>query len=188
VTDLAENHRNRRTGKVCLAASRAACVLAFGAVLGLSAAVAQPLAGKANQNGLYSDANGDPTYNIDKDGKTDWATYSGFRRYHSECHVCHGPDGMGSSYAPPLKDSLKTMSYGDFLATVAQGRKNLENGQEKVMPELGLNKNVMCYIDDIYTYLKARSDGALDRGRPPGHEDKPKAWQDAQDRCMGAPS
>jgi hypothetical protein len=80
------------------------------------------------------------------------------------------------------------MSYTDFLSTVAQGRRNLENGQEKVMPQLGLNKNVMCYIDDIYVYLKARSDGVVDRGRPPDHEPKPKAWQDAQDSCLGPPS
>ncbi|MGO9432444.1 c-type cytochrome, methanol metabolism-related [Rhodoblastus sp.] len=163
-------------------------LFALCAVLGLCAAKAEPLPAAPNADGKYSDANGDPTYNIDKDGKTDWYTYSGFLRYHSECHVCHGPDGMGSTYAPALKDTLKTMSYTDFVATVAQGRKNLENGQEKVMPELGLNKNVMCYIDDIYTYLKARSANALDRGRPAGHEPKPKAWQDAQDGCMGAPS
>jgi methanol metabolism-related c-type cytochrome len=181
VTDLAENHPNRRTGKVCLA-------LSLCALLGLGAAKAEPGPAATNEDGKYTDANGDPTYHIDKDGKTDWYTYSGFRRYHSECHVCHGPDGMGSSYAPPLKDSLKTLSYSQFLAVVAQGRKNLENGQEKVMPELGLNKNVMCYIDDIYVYLKARSDDSVARGRPPDHEAKPKAWQDAQDSCMGAPS
>jgi methanol metabolism-related c-type cytochrome len=185
VTDLAEKQTNRRAGKVCFTAS----LFALCAVLGLSAAkAAGPQTPASNQDGKYTDANGDPTYNINKDGKTDWYTYSGFRRYHSECHVCHGPDGMGSTYAPPLKDSLKTMSYTDFLSTVAQGRRNLENGQEKVMPQLGLNKNVMCYIDDIYVYLKARSDGVVDRGRPPDHEPKPKAWQDAQDSCLGPPS
>ena len=43
---------------------------------------------------------------IIKDGKVDYGTYNGFRRYHSFCHVCHGPDAMGSSYAPALKLSL----------------------------------------------------------------------------------
>ena len=33
------------------------------------------------------------------------------------------------------------------------------------MPALGDNPNVMCYIDDIYVYLKARADGVLPRGR-----------------------
>jgi methanol metabolism-related c-type cytochrome len=184
VTDLAKNNQNRRTGKGRLALS----LFALCAVLGASAAKADPTPPASSKDGQYKDANGEPTYSVAADGKTDWYTYSGFLRYHSECHVCHGPDGMGSTYAPPLKDSIKTLSYTDFLTIVAGGRTNLENGQEKVMPELGLNKNVMCFIDDIYTYLKARSDGAIDRGRPPGHEPKPKAWQDAVDSCMGPPS
>lgn len=184
MTDLAEHYRRRPTGKLRLAVS----LFAFFAVLGLDAAKAGPSPAASNEDGKYIDANGDPIYNIGKDGKTDWYTYSGFLRYSAECMRCHGPDGMGSTYAPALKDSLKTLSYTDFLATVAGGRRDFENGQDKVMPELGLDKNVMCYIDDIYTYLKARSDDALDRGRPAGHEPKPKAWQDAQDSCMGAPS
>src|SRR5271167_3776118 len=116
-----------------------------------------------SEDGKYSDKEGNPTYKIAADGTVDWYTYSGFLRYHSECHVCHGPDGMGSTYAPALADSLKTMNYATFMATVAQGKTDLAAGQEKVMPSLGLNKNVMCYIDDIYVYLKARADDALPR-------------------------
>ncbi len=142
----------------------------------------------SSQDGKYFDANGEPTYKIGPDGKVDWYTYSGFQRYSAECLRCHGPDGMGSSYAPALANSLKTLSYGDFLSTVANGRKNLEGGQEKVMPTLGLDKNVMCFIDDIYIYLKARSDDALGRGRPPGKEPKPKAWEEGVNACMGPPS
>ena len=67
-----------------------------------------------NEGGKYYDTNGNPTYNIGSDGKVDWFTYSGFRRYHSECHVCHGPNGDGSSFAPALKTSLTTMNYSDF--------------------------------------------------------------------------
>lgn len=140
------------------------------------------------QDGKYTNSDGEPTYHVASDGKVDWYTYSGFQRYSAECMRCHGPDGMGSTYAPALKDSLKRLSYSDFISTVANGRKNLEAGQEKVMPTLGLDKNVMCFIDDIYTYLKARSDGAVDRGRPASHDPKPKAWQDAEDVCMSAPS
>ena len=50
-----------------------------------------------SEDGKYFDAQGEPTYHIAADGTVDWYTYSGFRRYHSECHVCHGPDGLGSS-------------------------------------------------------------------------------------------
>lgn len=152
------------------------------------ASAAPAEAAPAPVDGKYTTADGAPTYHVGPDGKVDWYTYSGFQRYSAECLRCHGPDGMGSSYAPALKDSLKTLSYTDFLGIVANGRKNLGAGQEKVMPQLGLDKNVMCFIDDIYVYLKARSDGAVGRGRPPGHDPKPKAWEEAEDSCMGSPS
>lgn len=158
----------------------------FAALAVTGAAHCDPKKPASEQDGKYFDADGNPTYNVGPDGKVDWSTYSGFLRYHSECHVCHGPDGMGSSYAPALVDSLKTIDYPTFLATVAQGKKDLAGGQEKVMPTLGTNKNVMCYIDDIYVYLKARSDDAIGRGRPPSHEPKSKSWDAAQDACMGA--
>jgi len=138
------------------------------------------------EDGKYFDKDGNPTYKIQADGTVDWYTYSGYVRYHSECHVCHGPDGMGSSYAPALKDSLKTLSYNDFLGVVAAGRKNVNTAQENVMPEFGLNKNVMCVIDDIYVYLRARANDALGRGRPAKHEEKPESAKKWQDSCFGS--
>jgi methanol metabolism-related c-type cytochrome len=138
-----------------------------------------------SEDGKYFDKEGNPTYKIQADGTVDWYTYSGYRRYHSECHVCHGPDGMGSSYAPALKDSLKTMSYGDFMAIVASGRKNVTTSQENVMPAFGDNPNVACYLDDLYIYLRARANDALGRVRPAKHEDKSKAYTDAENSCMG---
>ena len=114
----------------------------------------------------------------------DWPTYSGFRRYHSDCHVCHGPDGEGSSYAPALSQSLKSISYSDFLGAVASGKRNVNTAQENVMPAFGTNPNVMCYVEDIYVYLRARSDGAIGPVRPAKHDDKPKAYAEAEDTCM----
>ena len=138
-----------------------------------------------DDDGKYFDKDGNPTYKIQADGTVDWYTYSGYVRYHSECHVCHGPDGMGSSYAPALKDSLKTLSYNDFLGIVAAGRKNVNTANENVMPSFGTNKNVMCVIDDIYVYLRARANDALGRGRPAKHEDKPESAKQWQDSCFG---
>jgi methanol metabolism-related c-type cytochrome len=138
-----------------------------------------------SENGKYLDKEGNPTFKVGSDGTVDWYTYSGFRRYHSECHVCHGPDGMGSTYAPALKDSLKTTDYADFLGVVATGRRNVSSSQENVMPAFGDNKNVVCYLDDIYVYLRARAHDAVGRGRPAKHEDKPPAVQKAEDACMG---
>jgi methanol metabolism-related c-type cytochrome len=137
-----------------------------------------------SENGKYLDKEGNPTFKVGSDGAVDWYTYSGFRRYHSECHVCHGPDGMGSTYAPALKDSLKTMSYADFLGVVATGRQNVSSSQENVMPAFGDNQNVVCYLDDLYVYLRARANDAVGRGRPAKHEDKPPAVQKAEDACM----
>jgi methanol metabolism-related c-type cytochrome len=92
---------------------------------------------------------------------------------------------MGSTYAPALKDSLKTMSYPDFLGVVASGRKNVSSSQENVMPAFGANPNVACYMDDLYVYLRARASDAVGRVRPAKHEDKPPAAQQAEDSCMG---
>jgi methanol metabolism-related c-type cytochrome len=138
-----------------------------------------------SEDGKYLDSQGNPTYKVQADGTVDWYTYSGYRRYHSECHVCHGPDGMGSTYAPALKDSLKTSGYGDFLGVVASGRKNVNTAQENVMPAFGDNPNVACYMDDLYIYLRARANDAVARGRPPKHEDKTPAYTQAENSCMG---
>jgi methanol metabolism-related c-type cytochrome len=138
-----------------------------------------------SEDGKYLDKEGNPTFKVASDGTVDWYTYSGYRRYHSECHVCHGPDGMGSTYAPALKDTLKMMSYGDFFGVVASGRKNVSTSQENVMPAFGDNPNVACYMDDIYVYLRARAYDEVGRMRPAKHEDKPDAYTKAENSCMG---
>ena len=138
-------------------------------------------------NGKYFDKDDTPTFKIESDGTVDWYTYSGFRRYHSDCHVCHGPDGEGSTYAPALKDSLKSISYADFIGAIASGRKNINTASEKVMPAFGTNPNVMCYIDDLFVYLRARANDAVPRGRPAKRAEKPKAAEEAENKCLGPP-
>jgi methanol metabolism-related c-type cytochrome len=123
-------------------------------------------------------------YRIDESGVVDWYTFSGFRRYHAECHVCHGPDGLGSSFAPALADSMKSLTYDDYLEVVVNGRENVTSSSDNVMPGFGENVNVMCFIDDIYAYLMARADGALGRGRPK-KEPKPQEAKERDDSCMG---
>jgi methanol metabolism-related c-type cytochrome len=137
-----------------------------------------------SDEGAWTDKDGNPTFKVEKDGSVDWGTYIGFTRYSAECLRCHGPDGMGSTYAPALIDSLKTLGYSDFYATVAGGKKAVSASQDLVMPAEGLNKNVMCFITDIYSYLRARSDGAVGRGRPEKHAPKPAGYEKAVDECM----
>jgi len=143
-----------------------------------------PTAVKQTSTGEYLDGHGSPTYKVTEDGKVDWYTYSGYRRYHADCHVCHGPDGLGSTYAPALKDSLKTIGYGDFLVIVAGGRENVTTSQENVMPAFGNNHNVVCYLDDIYVYLRARSNDVWGRARPSSHEDKTDDYRKHEESCM----
>lgn len=141
--------------------------------------------GTKDEEGKYRLPDGTLTYNAAEDGTVDWYTYSGYKRYHSECHVCHGPGAEGSSFAPALKDSLKTMDYQTFVTTVMSGRIRDVAGTEFVMPALGDNKNVACFIDDLYAYIKSRSDDAVPFGRPEKREDKPQAAKDYEDACFG---
>lgn len=125
-----------------------------------------------------------PTFDISADGTLDWPTFSGYRRYHAECHVCHGPDGEGSTYAPALKNSVMRMDYYDFIAIVAAGKQRVDAADNQVMPAFGVNPNVMCYLDDIWSYLRARGDDAIGRGRPAKRADKTEAFAAAEKACM----
>ena len=136
-------------------------------------------------NGMWQDKDGNPTPHFAKDGTMDWFTFSGYRRYGANCLQCHGPDALGSSYAPSLVDALKTLDYGTFLQTVAAGKKDVNNSSNLVMPSFGDNKNVQCYVNDIYVYLRARALGLLDRQRPSKHEDKPEIYGAQETACLG---
>ena len=72
-----------------------------------------------------------------------------------------------------------------FLRTVAGGKKDVSSSQDLVMPAQGENKNVMCFIDAIYSYLRARGDDAVGRGRPEKHAPKPAGYEKAENECMG---
>ncbi len=160
---------------LCLAGGFAAPVMAEDAVDPAIYEVAYA------EDGRYFNADDVPTFNIAEDGTVDWLTFSGFRRYHAECHVCHGPDGEGSTYAPAVKNSAVSLGYDGFFEVVVNGR---ENGNS-VMPHFGDNRNVMCYLDDIYVYLKARGLDAVPRGRPAKKEAKSDVIREDEDACMG---
>jgi len=137
------------------------------------------------EDGRYRNKDGDPQYVVTKDYMVDWGTWNGFRRYHDACHVCHGPNALGSTFAPALADSLKTMDYSTFIATVSGGRTVNRAGTTYVMPAFGSDRNIMCYIDDIYTYIKARSTDAMPPGRPNSREDVAPETQKAANDCTG---
>jgi methanol metabolism-related c-type cytochrome len=155
----------------------AICLIGLAAPLSAQDAASDDANLKADHQeaGRWMTADGVPTYKIEEDGTVDWATFSGFRRYHSECHVCHGPDGEGSTYAPPLKKSALALDYYDFIEIVASGRQKVGASQNSVMPALGTNPNV---------YLKARGANAVDRGRPAKKVAKSDEFAAAEASCM----
>ena len=131
-------------------------LVAAAGVLALGLAAAPLASGRAEEEKPYRVEN----------GRVDKETFNGYRRYGNSCLQCHGPDGSGSSYAPNLTESLKHMTREQFNETVINGRQNVTQTQQNVMPSFGQVEDVVLYLDDIYAYLKARSDGALGRGRP----------------------
>jgi methanol metabolism-related c-type cytochrome len=176
--------RDVRVRHVIVAIVLAGAPLVIGAGIVFADGSGNPAAVKS-EDGKYFDKEGNPTYKVQGDGTVDWSTYSGFRRYHSDCHVCHGPDGEGSTYAPALSDSLKRISFPDFSNVVVNGRKTVASGQESVMPGFGTNPNVMCYLDDIFVYLRARANDAIPRGRPQKREEKLESVAKAEASCLG---
>jgi mono/diheme cytochrome c family protein len=94
------------------------------------------------------------------DGKVDAKTYNGYRRFHAGCNHCHGQDGLGSTFGPSLVERLPDLEA--FRRIVRDGT----GGGAALMKGFAGDPNVAPYIDDIYAYLQARADGALDRGRP----------------------
>jgi len=128
-------------------------MVGLAAAVGLLAAEARVAAGPAAERGR------DPLYRV-IDGKVDKRTYNGYRRYNSICIHCHGPDGIGSSFAPSL--IAAPLDLPAFRQVVLAGR-TIGNS---VMKGFAGDGNVEPYIEDIYAYVRARADGALGRGRP----------------------
>jgi mono/diheme cytochrome c family protein len=91
--------------------------------------------------------------------KVDANTMKGFRAWRqAACDRCHGPNQEGM-VGPSLINSLKTLSKDEFVATVKNGR------LDKGMPSFGTNPAVTESIDQLYAYLKGRSDGAITRAK-----------------------
>jgi len=174
------SHSNQKTSKIFKVAAND---------VHLAAADAPSLPdGKYKEDGKYFDKEDEPIYNKNDKDQWDWLTYNGNRRYHAECHVCHGPLGLGSSFAPALAESLKTMTYDQFRETVTNGRSIKQtDGSSNVMPAFGTNKNVMCFLDDFYVYLKARADGAMGKvfHNKLKKEGKSKEIREEEAACFG---
>jgi mono/diheme cytochrome c family protein len=98
-----------------------------------------------------------------EDGKVDPDTYEGYLVYTRACMACHGPDGLGSSFAPNLIRAVERRGWENFAGTIASGRE-VQPGQ--VMPSFADDPYVMGNIPKLFSYMRARGEGGLGRGRP----------------------
>jgi mono/diheme cytochrome c family protein len=91
--------------------------------------------------------------------KVDPNTMKGFRTWRqAACDRCHGANQEGL-VGPSLINSLKTLTKEEFVKTVRDGR------LEKGMVSFATSVQVMDNIDNLYAYLKGRSDGAITRAK-----------------------
>jgi mono/diheme cytochrome c family protein len=88
------------------------------------------------------------------------AILNGYRRYNSACNHCHGPDGVGSTFAPSLIE--QPLPFARFRTVVEQGSAS----GTAVMRGFADDPNVAPYVRDIWLYLEARAGGSVGRGRP----------------------
>lgn len=104
-------------------------------------------------------AGGNAPYTVAEGNKVDAQTLSGWKTWRAmACERCHGAAQEGM-VGPSLVDSLKVLSKDQFKTVVLKGR------IEKGMPNFDGSKMVSENIDNLYGYLKGRSDGAIQPGR-----------------------
>ena len=101
----------------------------------------------------------DKPYTVVEGYKVDAETMKGFRAWRAAaCDRCHGANQEGL-VGPSLVNSLKTLTKEEFIVTVTNGR------LEKGMQSFGNSPVVMDNMNQLYAYLKGRSDGAITRAK-----------------------
>jgi mono/diheme cytochrome c family protein len=135
-----DNNSSRVAGRaLLLAASLALC----------DAAGADPAPAGAQEK-LYTVVDG---YKVDS------RTMDGFRAWRAAaCDRCHGASQQGL-VGPSLLESFKTLNKETFVKTIKEGR------LEKGMPSFSESPTVMQHLDELYAYLKGRSNGDITRAK-----------------------
>ena len=101
----------------------------------------------------------DKPYTVVDGYKVDAETMKGFRAWRAAaCDRCHGANQEGL-VGPSLVNSLKVLTKAEFVTTVTNGR------LEKGMQSFGNSPVVMDNMNQLYAYLKGRSDGAITRSK-----------------------
>ncbi|WP_426195312.1 c-type cytochrome [Massilia sp. DWR3-1-1] len=98
-------------------------------------------------------------YTVVDGNKVDSQTLQGWRTWRAlACERCHGAAQEGL-VGPSLLTSLKVLTPDEFKNTVLHGR------VARGMPNFDGSKLVVDNVDNLYAYLRGRSDGAIKAGR-----------------------
>ena len=100
-----------------------------------------------------------PLYTVKDGNQVDPKTLAGWKTWRAmACERCHGASQEGL-VGPALVNSLKVLTKDQFHTTITQGR------VEKGMPNFGGVQLVQDNWENLYAYLKGRSEGNI----APGH-------------------
>ncbi|HUL42640.1 MAG TPA: c-type cytochrome [Burkholderiales bacterium] len=99
-----------------------------------------------------------PLYTVVDGNLVDPKTLEGWHTWRAmDCERCHGAQQQGL-VGPSLIEGLKKLTKEQFETTVLNGRPGT------IMPSFKASKTVTTNIDNLYAYLKGRSDGAIKPG------------------------
>ncbi len=97
-------------------------------------------------------------YTVVDGNKVDPKTLAGWKTWRAmACERCHGASQEGL-VGPALVNSLKVLTKDQFHTTITNGR------LEKGMPPFGAVKLVQDNWENLYAYLKGRSEGNIMAG------------------------
>jgi mono/diheme cytochrome c family protein len=98
------------------------------------------------------------TYKVVDGSKVDNNTLQGWRTWRAlDCERCHGAQQEGL-VGPSLIDAFKTLDKTEFHRTVFGGR------LDKGMPDFSSSQMMQKNWENLYAYLKGRSDGQIKPG------------------------
>lgn len=119
-----------------------------------AAAVALPVVYAQNKPALAQQI----AYKVVDGNKVDDNTLQGWRAWRAlDCERCHGAQQQGL-VGPSLVDALKVIDKDEFKRTVFGGR------VAKGMPDFSSSERMQKHWEDLYAYLKGRSDGNIKPG------------------------
>ena len=163
---VAQKKKQKRKGKTATATAAGAAAVAAGSATTAepvksepSPQAATPVAAEAAKPASSENVVKTDLYTVVDGTKVDAKTLDGFKIWRAAaCDRCHGANQEGM-VGPSLLESIKKLTKAEFVTTLKEGR------LEKGMPPWNTNEQVMKGMDNLYAYLKGRSDGAITKAK-----------------------